>query len=134
MAYWLVKSEPSAYAWKQLVADGETAWTGVRSYAARNNLRDMKKGEEVFFYHSNEGLCIVGIAKVSKTAYPDPTTEEEAWVAVDLKPLRPLKTPVNLEQMKADKRLAALELLRIGRLSVSKVTEPQWQALLELGG
>ncbi len=91
MSYWLVKSEPSKYSWDQFVKDGITFWDGVRNYAARNNLRDMKKGDEVFFYHSNEGLEIVGIAKVAKEAYQDPTTEETAWLVVDLKPLRKIK-------------------------------------------
>src|SRR6476661_4106294 len=96
MAYWLVKSEPFKYSWDQFVKDGQTFWDGVRNYAARNNLKAMKKGDEVFFYHSNEGLEIVGIAKVAKEAYQDPTTEEDAWVAVDLKPVKKLKFPVSL--------------------------------------
>ncbi|RYZ27021.1 MAG: EVE domain-containing protein, partial [Chitinophagaceae bacterium] len=91
MAYWLVKSEPFKYSWYQFVKDGQTFWDGVRNYAARNNLKAMKKGDQVFFYHSNEGLEIVGIAKVVKEAYQDPTTDEEAWVVVDLKPVKKLK-------------------------------------------
>ena len=106
MAYWLVKSEPFKYSWDDFVKDKTTYWDGVRNYAARNFLRDMKKGDEVFFYHSNEGLQIVGIAKVAKEAYPDPTTEEEAWVVVDLKPVSKLKKPVTLKQIKEDSRLA----------------------------
>src|SRR5689334_20320226 len=102
MAYWLVKSEPFKYSWDQFVKDGHTFWDGVRNYAARNNLKGMKKGDEVFFYHSNEGLEIVGIAKVAKESYQDPTTEDEAWVVVDLKPYKKLKKPVTLQQMKAD--------------------------------
>jgi predicted RNA-binding protein with PUA-like domain len=106
----------------------------VRNYAARNNLKAMKKGDELFFYHSNEGLEIVGIAKVVKEAYQDPTTDEDAWVVVDVKPVRKLKKPVSLAQMKADKRLANMDLLRLGRLSVGKVTDEEWKVVLELAG
>jgi len=134
MAHWLVKSEPFKYSWDQFAKDKQTTWDGVRNYAARNNLRDMKKGDELFFYHSNEGLEIVGIAKVAKEAYQDPTTEEEAWVVVDLKPVRKLKKPVTLVQMKTDKRLANMDLLRLGRLSVGKVTDAEWNIVLELAG
>jgi len=134
MAYWLIKSEPGAYSWAQLQKEGHTVWSGIRNYAARLNLRAMKPGDEVFFYHSNEGLSIMGIARVSKTAYPDPTAEGEDWVAVDVEPVRALKKPVSLQQVKSDKRLQDMELLRIGRLSVSKVTPAQWKAVLELGG
>ena len=125
MAHWLIKSEPFKYSWDQFVKDKQTFWDGVRNYAARNNLRDMKKGDEVFFYHSNEGLEIVGIAKVAKEAYQDPTTDEDAWVVVDFKPVRKLKKPVTLAQMKTDKRLANMDLLRLGRLSVGKVTDEE---------
>lgn len=134
MAHWLIKSEPFKYSWDQFVKDKQTFWDGVRNYAARNNLRDMKKGDEVFFYHSNEGLEIVGIAKVAKEAYQDPTTEEDAWVVVDFKPVRKLKKPVTLAQMKTDKRLANMDLLRLGRLSVGKVTDAEWEVVLELAG
>ena len=134
MAHWLIKSEPFKYNWDQFVKDKQTFWDGVRNYAARNNLRDMKKGDEVFFYHSNEGLEIVGIAKVAKEAYQDPTTDEEAWVVVDFKPVRKLKKPVTLAQMKTDKRLANMDLLRLGRLSVGKVTDVEWDVVLELAG
>ncbi|MEJ8818868.1 EVE domain-containing protein [Lacibacter sp. H407] len=134
MAHWLIKSEPFKYSWDQFVKDKQTFWDGVRNYAARNNLRDMKKGDEVFFYHSNEGLEIVGIAKVVKEAYQDPTTEEDAWVVVDFKPVRKLKKPVTLVQMKADQRLANMDLLRLGRLSVGKVTDAEWDIVLELAG
>src|SRR5215207_3773350 len=106
MAYWLVKSEPSTYSWEQLEKDKKTAWDGVRNYAARNHLRSMKKGDKVFFYHSNEGLAITGIAKVAREAYQDPTTKEEAWVAVDLQPFKKLKNPVALVAIKKDKRLS----------------------------
>src|SRR5579871_6258988 len=101
MAHWLVKSEPSVYPWDQLVKDGATTWDGVRNYTARNNLRAMKKNDEVLFYHSNEGMEIVGIAKVAKEAFQDPTTKEEAWVAVELKPVKKLKKPVSLTTIKA---------------------------------
>ena len=132
MAYWLVKSEPSVYSWDQFVKDGQTFWNGVRNYAARNHMRSMKKGDEVFYYHSNEGLEIVGIARVIKEAYQDPTTEEEAWVAVDLKPVKKLKHPVTIKQIKGDKRLKDMALLRIGRLSVQPVTEEEWKVVMEL--
>ncbi|RXK62319.1 EVE domain-containing protein [Lacibacter luteus] len=134
MAHWLIKSEPFKYSWDQFVKDKQTFWDGVRNYAARNNLRDMKKGDEVFFYHSNEGLEIVGIAKVVKEAYQDPTTDEDAWVVVDFKPVRKIKKPVTLAQMKADKRLTNMDLLRLGRLSVGKVTDEEWKIVLELAG
>ncbi|HLZ90016.1 MAG TPA: EVE domain-containing protein, partial [Puia sp.] len=117
MAYWLVKSEPSVYPWEQLEKDKETCWSGVRNYAARLHLRGMKKGEEVLYYHSNEGMEIVAIAKVAREAYQDPTTDDERWVAVDLKPFKRLKKPVSLDQIKKDKRLAGMALVRIGRLS-----------------
>lgn len=132
MAYWLVKSEPFKYSWDQFVADKRTFWDGVRNYAARNNLKSMKKGDEVFFYHSNEGVEIVGIAKVVKEFYQDPTTSEEAWVAVDLAPVRKLKKSVSLATVKADNRLTAMALIRLGRLSVQPVTDEEWEVILEL--
>ncbi|MCL6524562.1 MAG: EVE domain-containing protein [Thermoflavifilum sp.] len=134
MAKWLVKSEPFVYSWEQFVQDGSTCWDGVRNYQARNNLQAMQKGDEVFFYHSNEGLAIVGIARVIRTAYPDPTSDDSRWVAVDLEPVRPLPKPVSLAEMKADPRLRHLALLRQPRLSVCPVTESEWQAILSLGG
>jgi predicted RNA-binding protein with PUA-like domain len=134
MAYWLVKSEPSAYSWEQLEKDKHTDWTGIRNYAARNHLKAMKKGDEVFFYHSNEGLEIVGIAKVAKEAYQDPTTEEVAWVCVDLKPYKKLKKTVSLDRIKKEKRLKDMALVRIGRLSVQPVTEKEHDVILELAG
>ena len=134
MNYWLVKSEPSAYGWDQFVKDKKTTWDGVRNYAARTHLRSMKKGDEVFFYHSNEGMEIVGIAKVDKEAYQDPTTEDTNWVAVDLKPYKKLKKPVSLSQVKADKHLKDMALVRIGRLSVQPVTEKEWNLIMELAG
>ena len=132
MAYWLVKSEPSAYSWEQLEKDKQTEWTGVRNYAARNHLKAMKKGDEVFFYHSNEGLEIVGIAKVAKEAYQNLTTEETAWVCVDLKPYKKLKKPVSLDTIKKEKRLKDMALVRIGRLSVQPVTKKEYAVILEL--
>lgn len=132
--YWLVKSEPFKYSWEQFEKDKQTFWDGVRNYAARNNLRSMKKGEEVFFYHSNEGLEIVGIAKVVREAYQDPTTAEEAWVAVDLQPYKRLKKPVSLATIKQDKRLANMALIRLGRLSVQPVTEEEYRIILEHAG
>lgn len=134
MAHWLVKSEPSKYSWDQFVKDKQTFWDGVRNYTARNNLKAMQKGDEVFFYHSNEGLEVVGIAKVVKTFYQDPTTDDTNWVVVDLKPLRKLKNRVTLAQIKADKRLATMEIIRLSRLSVSAVTDKEWAVVLELAG
>ena len=132
MAYWLVKSEPSVYSWDQLVAEKQTVWSGVRNYAARINLRAMKKGEEVLYYHSNEGVEIVGIAKVVKEAYQDPTTDDDRWVAVDIKPVRKLKKPVSLEVLKKDKRFANMDLVRLGRLSVQTVKEEEWKMIMEI--
>ena len=132
MSHWLIKSEPSKYSFNQLIADKVTFWDGVRNYGARNNLQAMKKGEEVFFYHSNEGLEIVGIAKVAKEAYQDPTTPEPAWVVVDFKPVKKLKKPVSLVTIKADKRLANIELVRLSRLSVSKVSDEEWEIVKQL--
>jgi predicted RNA-binding protein with PUA-like domain len=132
MAYWLIKSEPFKYSWEQFEKDGQTFWDGVRNYAARNNLKAMKKGDLAFWYHSNEGLEIVGIAKVVKEHYQDPTTPEEAWVAVDFKPHKKLKKPVSLAQIKNDERLANMALVRLGRLSVQPVTDEEWQIVMEL--
>jgi predicted RNA-binding protein with PUA-like domain len=132
MNYWLVKSEPEAYSWDQFVKDGQTVWSGVRNYAARIHLNGMKKGDEVFFYHSNDGQAVVGIAKVIKEAYQDPTTTEDRWVAVDLKPLKPLKNPVTLAEVKKDKRLKNIGLVRIGRLSVMPLTKDEFDIILEL--
>lgn len=134
MAYWLMKSEPFKYSWDQLLKDKRTFWDGVRNYAARNNLRAMKKGDRAFFYHSNEGVEIVGIAEIVKEAYQDPTTSEAAWVSVDIKPIQTLKKPVSLAQIKADKRLANMALIRLARLSVQPVTENEWQIIMELAG
>jgi predicted RNA-binding protein with PUA-like domain len=132
MAHWLIKSEPFKYSWDQLVKDKQTFWDGVRNFRARNNLKTMKKGEEVFFYHSNEGLEIVGIAKVSKEACQDPTTEDPNWVVVEFKPVKKLKRPVSLSEVKANKSLAEMELVKLGRLSVSAVTDEEWKIILDL--
>lgn len=134
MAYWLLKSEPFKYSWEQLEKDKKTFWDGVRNYAARNNLRAMKKGDLAFFYHSNEGLAIVGIVKIVKEAYQDPTTEEEAWVAVDVAPVKKLKQEVALAQIKANKKLQNIALVKLSRLSVQPVTTEEWNIILELAG
>ena len=134
MAYWLVKSEPTAYSWDAFIKEGQTCWSGIRNYAARLHLRNMKIGDEVFFYHSNEGTDIVGIAKVVKEYYQDPTTDDERWSAVDLKPLKRLKNPVTLDTIKKDKRLANMSLVRIGRLSTQPVSEKEWEIILKLAG
>lgn len=134
MAYWLAKSEPFKYSWDNLVADKQTCWDGIRNYAARINLRAMKKGDEVLFYHSNEGVEIVGIAKVAKEAYQDPTTDNDAWVAVDLKVFKKLKKSVTLAQVKADDRLQNMDLVRLGRLSVQTVKPEEWELVMEMAG
>ena len=132
MNYWLVKSEPFKYSWDKFVKDGRTFWDGVRNYGARNNLRAMKKGDHVFFYHSNEGLAIVGIAEVVKEAYQDPTTRDANWVAVDLKPVQALATPVTLAQVKAEPTLKDMDLVRLSRLSVGSVKEAEYRKVLAL--
>lgn len=134
MAFWLVKSEPSTYSWDQLVKDKQTTWDGVRNYAARNNLKAMKKGDEVLFYHSNEGMEIVGIAKVAKEFYQDPSTDNDAWVVVDLKAVKKLKNPVPLAIIKKDKRFAEMDLVRLGRLSVQSVKDGEWKLIMEMAG
>ncbi len=134
MNYWLIKSEPFKYSWDQFVKEGQTFWDGVRNYAARNNLKAMKKGDLLFWYHSNEGLEIVGIAKVVKEAYQDPTSDNEAWVVVDVKPYKKLKTPVSLATIKADDRLQQMDLVRLGRLSVQTVKEEEWKIIMEMAG
>jgi predicted RNA-binding protein with PUA-like domain len=132
MQYWLIKSEPFKYSWDQFCTDKKTFWDGVRNYAARNNLQAMKKGDLLFFYHSNEGLEIVGIAELVKEAYPDPTTDEKAWVAVDVKPKKALRKPVSLAQIKQDKALANMQIIKLSRLSVSAVTEAEFNHILQL--
>jgi predicted RNA-binding protein with PUA-like domain len=134
MNYWMVKSEPFKYSWDQFVADGSTQWDGIRNYAARNNLRDMQVGDRVLYYHSNEGLAIVGIAEVVTTAYQDPTTEDTNWLAVELKPVEALLQPVTLATLKGDPFFAQMDLIRLSRLSVGKVTPDEYKAVLKLGG
>jgi len=132
MKYWLVKSEPFKYSWEQFLKDKKATWDGVRNYAARNNMRAMKKGDLVFFYHSNEGLDIVGIAKVIKEAYQDPTTDDTAWSVVDLAPFKTLTKAIPLTIIKKDKKLANMQILKIARLSVSAVTEDEFNRIIEL--
>ncbi|HEY5704980.1 MAG TPA: EVE domain-containing protein [Terrimicrobiaceae bacterium] len=132
MNYWLVKQEPSAYSWDDFVKDGRTAWTGVRNYQARNNLRAMRLGDRVFFYHSVKDKSVIGEAEVVREAYGDPTAEEGDWSSVDLKPIRPLPHPVQLAKIKAEKRLAGMALLRHSRLSVTPVSAQEYRAIAEL--
>lgn len=132
--YWLVKSEPEAYSWTTFVKDGKAAWTGVRNFQARNNLRAMKKGDLVAFYHSVTDKQVVGLAKVDKEAYPDATAKEGDWSCVDLVPIKPLKQPVTLTAIKADKTLSEMALLKQSRLSVTPLTEKQFERLLALAG
>ena len=132
MNYWLVKSEPFKYSWQQFEKDKQTFWDGVRNYQARNNLKAMKKGDLVLWYHSNEGKEVVGIAKVVKEFYQDPTSDDSNWVAVDLKPHQKLKQPVTLEQIKADDRLQNIALVKQGRLSVSALKVEEFDLILEL--
>ena len=133
MNYFLVKSEPNAYSWDQLVKDGQTVWSGVRNYAARLHLNAMKKGDEVLFYHSSEGMAVMGIAKVTKEAYQDPTTTDDRWIAVDLKAHKPLKNPVPLADIKAEKKLKDIGLVRIGRLSVMPLKKDEFDLIVEIG-
>jgi predicted RNA-binding protein with PUA-like domain len=131
-SYWLVKSEPSTFSWSQLVRDGKAVWDGVRNFTARNNLRAMKQGDVVLFYHSNEGKSVVGIARVTREAYQDPTTTED-WSAVELEPVKPLEKEVTLESMRGMKPLADMELLRLSRLSVSRVKKAELDVILKAG-
>lgn len=133
MNYWLVKSEPHKYSWDQLVKDGQTFWDGVRNYQARNNLRDMKKGDQVLFYHSNEGKEVVGIAQVVRESYQDPTTKDERWLVVDIKPVKALKKRVGLDAIKAEPVLEQVALVRQGRLSVMPLKEEEFDKILEMG-
>ncbi|MDQ3191797.1 MAG: EVE domain-containing protein [Bacteroidota bacterium] len=133
MNYWLVKSEPVKYSWEQFLKEGSTFWDGVRNYQARNNLREMKKGDLVLFYHSNVGMEVVGVAKVTKEHYQDPTTEDENWVVVDLKPFETLKTPVSLSKIKSTPELENIGLVKQGRLSVMSLKKEEFDKILELG-
>ena len=134
MAYWLIKSEPSAYSWDQLVKDKKTSWTGVRNFHAQINLKAMKVGDRAFFYHSGEGKEIVGIAEVVKTAYPDATDKEGKSVTVDFKAVEPVKKAVTLAEIKADPKFKEMKLVRQSRLSVSPVSDEHWKALLKMAG
>ena len=132
-SFWIVKQEPSKYSWQQFEKDGTTYWDGVRNYQARNNLNAMKKGDNLLFYHSVIGKEIVGIAEVTREAYPDPTTEDERWVVVDIKPVKPFKVPVSLEVIKANKELSEIALIKQARLSVMPITKKEFQILLKMG-
>jgi predicted RNA-binding protein with PUA-like domain len=132
MAYWLIKSEPSAYSWDQLVKDKKTSWTGVRNFQAQINLKAMKTGDRAFFYHSGEGKEIVGIAEVTKTAYPDSTDKDGKSVTVDFKAVEPVKKKVTLAEIKADPRFKEMKLVRQSRLSVSPVSDEHWKLLLKM--
>jgi predicted RNA-binding protein with PUA-like domain len=134
MAFWLLKSEPFKYSWDRLVADGRTHWDGVRNHQAAANLRAMKKGDRAFFYHSNEGLAVVGIAEIAKEYYPDPSDENGKFGMVDVTPVRPVKRPVTLQDIKADPRLADLALVRQSRLSVVPVSPEHWKIICEMAG
>ena len=131
--YWLVKSEPFKYSWDTFVKDGSTYWDGVRNYTARNNLQAMKKGDLVLYYHSNEGKDVVGIAKVTKESYPDPTVDDERWVVVDLAPVKPMKEPVTLAAIKAEKSLADIPLIKQSRLSVMPIPKQAFDRILAMG-
>ncbi|RZL48059.1 MAG: EVE domain-containing protein [Pedobacter sp.] len=133
MKHWLVKSEPFKYSWDKFNEDGRTFWDGVRNYQARNNLREMQEGDLVLWYHSNEGKNVVGIAKVVKEAYQDPTTDDKNWVVVDLVPVQPLDKPVTLEQIKAEESLKDISLVKQGRLSVMPLKATEFDKILEMG-
>lgn len=131
-SYWLMKSEPDAYSWDDLVAEGEGTWDGVRNHRAANNLRAMKVGDEAFFYHSNIGKEIVGIAKVSEAGLADPSDPEGKWAAVKVKPVRKLERPITLKEIKADPELAEIELIKLSRLSVAVITPDEWKYIIAL--
>ena len=132
-SFWIIKQEPSKYNWQQFENDRGTYWDGVRNYQARNNLKNMKKGDNLLFYHSVVGKEIVGIAEVTREAYPDPTTDDERRVVVDLKPIKPFKVPVTLEEIKTHKELSEIALIKQARLSVMPITKKEFQILLKLG-
>ena len=134
LRHWLAKSEPFKYSWDDFVKDGSTYWDGVRNAQARNNLAAMKKGDLVLYYHSNEGKEVVGVAKVRREAYPDPTTDDERWVVVDLAPVKPLKQPVTLAEIKADAALAEIALVKQSRLSVMPIQKRAFDRILKKGG
>jgi predicted RNA-binding protein with PUA-like domain len=130
--FWLVKQEPSTYSWADFISEGGTAWTGVRNYTARNNLRKMHKGDEVLFYHSGEEKAVIGVARVTWPAYPDPTAQEGDWSAVDLAPIKPLRRPVLLREIKGTSRLKHIALVRQSRLSVMRLDKPEFRAIMEM--
>ena len=130
---WMVKQEPEVYSWTDFVGDGRTDWTGVRNYQARNNLREMKSGDRVLFYHSGKDKAVVGIAEVVKAAYPDPTADDPQWVAVDLKPIKAFDAPVQLAAIRYDKRLSQLPLIRQSQLSVMPLTKDEFEAIVAMG-
>jgi predicted RNA-binding protein with PUA-like domain len=134
MQYWLMKSEPSAYSWEQLNKDGKTNWSGVRNFQAAANLKAMKQGDHAFFYHSNEGLSVVGICEIVKEAYPDPSDKTGKFVQVDVKPVAPMKQPVTMAEIKATPSLSDMVLVKNSRLSVQPVTAVQWKAVCKMGG
>jgi predicted RNA-binding protein with PUA-like domain len=134
MAYWLVKSEPDTWSWAQHVKKGADAWTGVRNFQARTHMNNMKKGDKVFFYHTGDEKAVVGVSEVVKEAYPDPTDKDGSFVCIDLKAIEPLKTPVTLAAIKADKRFADMVLVKAARLSVQPVTAAEWSAIRKMGG
>lgn len=134
MKHWLVKQEPAAYSWDDFVRDGKTAWTGVRNFQARNNLKAMRRGDRVLYYHSVTGKAVVGEAEVVGEAYPDPTAKEDGWVCVDLRPVKALKQPVTLEAIKADPRLSEIALLRQSRLSVMPLGAAEFRVIVGLAG
>jgi predicted RNA-binding protein with PUA-like domain len=132
--FWLVKQEPSSYSWSDFVAEGQTSWTGVRNFTARNNLRKMRKADEVLFYHSGDEKAVIGIAKVMRTAYPDSTAKEGEWSTVDLAAVKPLERPVTLREIKANSRLKGIPLVRQSRLSVMSLAEPEFREIVNMGG
>src|SRR5436853_7925559 len=131
--FWMVKQEPETYSWDDFVRDGRTDWTGVRNFQARNNLRQMKLGDRVLFYHSGTGKCVVGVAEVAKAAYPDPTADDSQWVAVDLKPLKPLNEPVPLASIRYHPKLSNLPLIRQSQLSVMSLTKEEFDKIVGMG-
>jgi predicted RNA-binding protein with PUA-like domain len=133
-SFWLVKQEPSSYSWSDFVAERETSWTGVRNFAARNNLRKMRKADAVLFYHSGDEKAVVGIARVTRTAYPDPTAKEGDWSTVDLAAITPLARPVTLREIKGNSRLKGIPLVRQSRLSVMPLAEPEFREIVNMGG
>jgi predicted RNA-binding protein with PUA-like domain len=133
-SFWLVKQEPSSYSWSDFLAEGETSWTGVRNFTARNNLRKMRKADAVLFYHSGDEKAVIGIAKVTRTAYPDSTAKEGDWSTVDLAPVKPLARPVTLREIKANSRLKGIPLVRQPRLSVMPLAEPEFREIVNMGG